>query len=340
MQCDIINIDHAVFTGGSNLETDGHRMLPSYFHNKAHLSSLNEKERNNRSPNRDRPTDKEPSSSQSKYNELNAHESDRDPVFGKKMSLFEGRGILDLNQSSPANPPSIDHSKVFHLIKKNKVSFRPSKGSKPKKSSKKGYNSGNNCPSQLTFQEDIGILPAYQRDSNFVSNLSSTGKNYFSCQGTTKLLDLANKQASRKSQSRTPSKGKSVKRTHAKNSHIEVIRKLISGTQLSNTRGKGTTTDKSIAEKLRDHLLAKTKDSTSHPLAEKSFKSPENSNLGGHQKQARCSVIENHRSNSKRRPSQGPGHIRKVGKKPKARIRCMVNSVEEITSRLRTRSTM
>lgn len=340
MQCDIINIDHAVFTGGSNLETEGNRMLPSYFHNKAHHNSLNDNYQIDSSAKKQPPSIKEPSSSQSKYNELNAHESDRDPLYGNQMSLFEGRGILDIHHPSPANHPTYEQCRDFRFIKKEDGKAKQAKGSKHKKPSKRGYNSGNNCLSNLTFQEDGGIGPAFQRESNFASNLSSSGKNYFSCQGTAKLADLAAKHGGRRSQSRTPSKAKSIKRSHVKSNHIDAIRKLIGSTQMSNFRGKGTKTDKSIAEKLRDHLLAKTKDSSNHPLAEKSFKSPDVSHTAGHPKNHRGSAADNHRSSSKRKSTQATGQMRKSGKKPKSRIKCMVNSVEEITSRLRTRSTM
>jgi hypothetical protein len=344
MQGDIINIDQTAFDFGSNMESEGPGFVRKLSHQNTKKLPMSQITRMLDFSRQNNPAIGEPSSSQSKYNELNNYASQKDANFNPEISLFNGRGILDINYSSPAN---VDHQtlnsgqmfndtgedsklQVLHIEKHDKFK-------KPQKRAKKSVQ---NFHSQLTFRDESANDAHPSKDGFYVSGTSNTAKGYYSTQTGFSKLDAPLKPKNVKTQSRSTSKSKSKNRNFNKLKHFEVIRRLIGGIPTGQVRTKGTRYDKSIAEKLREHLLAKTS-SLENQHFDKSYRTPEISKQGTFAFSNHPHIVEKRRNTSRPHPSHQPIPIRNSGKKPKKRhLKCTLNSVEEITSRLRTRSTM
>jgi hypothetical protein len=343
MEGDIIKIDNTAFDFGSNMESDA----PKIFHN---LNSYNKQavpiQQITKMLDFSKPKNHnlgEPSSSQSKYNELNNYTSQKDTTGLPEMSLFNGRGILDLNYSSPPNidlrhnlPNNPFKPKDELLLKQTGPIDKREKQRFPPKASKKQEQ---NFHSQLTFREDLVNGNPLQKDGLYLSGASNTVKGYYSTQTAFSKLEPTLKPIRKRNRSRSTSKSKSKQKNSNNLKHLEIIKKLIGGIQNTHTRRMCSTNERSVAEKLREHLLAKTGHFDSNHI-EKSYRTPDISKQGTIGLSFQPTIGEKRRKNSRHKTNHQPIPIRNSGKKPKKHLKCTLNSVEEVTSRLRTRSTM
>lgn len=340
MDGDIIKIDYTAFDFGSNMESDGTQVNQYMVSKDANTTQLEQADKMLDFSKPKYPVLGEPSSSQSKYKELDNYASQNDDNLKTEMCLFNNRGILDINYSSPANleaPTTAtqnqfrerDHDAAVNLEHLDSVH-------KHKRPAKKAKKPEPNFNAQLTFREDLVGGPVQRREALYLSGASNNAKGYHSTQTAFGKQEPQGLRCKRKSHSRSTSKSKSKVNTLQ---NFELIKRLIGGKQSAKAKSKALKYDKSVAEKLRDHLLAKTNSAEVNQF-ERSYRTPDLSKQGAAGLHIQSGAGDKRRNLSRPGPNHQQLPIRTSGKKPKKRLKCTLKSVEEITSRLRTRSTM
>lgn len=343
MEGDIIKIDNTAFDFGSNMESEEPRYHPNVNSNNGPMVPLQQITRMLDFSKPKSPKLGEPSSSQSKYNELNTYASQKNNNPQSELSLFNGRGILDINYSSPIYRENAVNPTTISVKVKEKDAAKPpslhEKENKVKNPAKVPKRQDQNFHSQLTFREDLVNGSAHTKEPFYLSGTSNTAKGYCSTQTAFSKIEASFKPTRKKNQSRSTSKSKSKTKNTNNLKHLEIIKKLIGGVQNPHARKKCCRHESSVADKLREHLLGKTGNFENNVI-EKSYRTPDLSKQGTIGLSFQPTFGEKRRKTSRHTTAHQPIPIRNSGKKPKKHLKCTLNSVEEVTSRLRTRSTM